>query len=54
MRRAMEFVLRVKAVYTMSELKRIDFVTFFQMLDECEQAEREAAERLEKSGPNEV
>lgn len=43
----MEFVLKVKGVYTLSDIRQIDFVTFFKMLDECEQQQRDEVERLE-------
>jgi len=44
-----EFVLRVSP-YTLPDIKAMDYLTFFRVVNECEQREREAVERLEKQG----
>jgi len=41
-----EFVLRVSP-YQMADIKKLDYLTFFRVVNECEQREREAVERLE-------
>lgn len=46
-RMACEFILRHKP-YTESELLRKDVLTFFRLISECEDAEREQIERLQK------
>lgn len=49
MARAIEFILRVKTVYTEGDLLRKDYLTFFRMLDEAENEERENIARMEKT-----
>jgi hypothetical protein len=49
MRRATEFILRVKGVYTLADVRRMNFVTYFKVLAEAEQSEREAIARMEKN-----
>lgn len=41
-----EFVLRTSP-YRMPEIKEMDYMTFFRVVNECEQREKEAVERLE-------
>ena len=45
----MEFILKIKQVYTLADLERMDFVTYFQLLKE---AETEAAEELKRMEAN--
>lgn len=49
MRRTTEFILRVKQVYTLADIRKMDYVTYFQMLSESEEAERQAIARMEKA-----
>lgn len=46
-RHTVEFVLE-KSPYQMPDLMRLDCLTFFRLVNECEQREREAIDRLEK------
>lgn len=46
-RRSLEFIMRVKP-YTESDLMRKDFLTYFDILQEAEEEERRAIERMEK------
>lgn len=46
-RHMVEFVLRVSP-YSLPDIKKLDYLTFFRIVNECEQREREAVERLEK------
>ena len=50
MRRATEFILRVKGCYTESDILKKDYLTFFRLLDEAESEERENIARMEKQG----
>ena len=43
----MEFILRVKSVYTESDILRKDYLTYFRMLEEAEQEQREINARIE-------
>lgn len=40
--------MRVKECYTESDILRKDYLTFFRLLDEAENEEREAIARMEK------
>jgi len=44
-----EFVLKFSP-YVSTDIKAMDYLTFFRVVNECEQREREAVERLEKQG----
>lgn len=44
---SLEFIMRVKGVYSLSDLKRMDYITYFRLLDEAEQQEMEAIKRME-------
>lgn len=48
MRHALEFIMRVKPFYREDDLMKKGFLTFFTMLEECENAEREAVDRMER------
>jgi hypothetical protein len=48
-RHMVEFVLR-SSPYTLPDIKKMDYLTFFRVVNECEIREREAVERLEKQG----
>lgn len=48
MRHGIEFIMRVKP-YTERDLLRKDYLTFLKILKECENEEKKAVERLEKS-----
>ena len=52
MRQATEFILRVKQVYTLSDIRKFDFLTYFKILEEAEVQEQEAIERMKQA--NEV
>ena len=52
MRQATEFILRVKQVYTLSDIRKFDFLTYFKILEEAEIQEQEAIERMKQA--NEV
>jgi len=42
--------MRVKPFYSEKDLMVKGFLTFFTMLEECENLEREAVARMEKAG----
>jgi len=48
-RRMTEFILRVKQVYTLADVLAMDFVTYFKVLEEAEQQEKEEIARMEKA-----
>ena len=52
LRRATEFILRVKGCYSESDVLRKDYMTFFRLLDEAEEEERSNIERIEKANKN--
>lgn len=42
-----EFILAVKKVYTLQDLKRMDFVTYFKVMKEAEEQEKELIAQME-------
>lgn len=47
MRRATEFIIRVKGVYALADIKRLDFITYFKILNEAEEEQAEQVARME-------
>ena len=50
LRHGMEFIARVRPVYTIADLQKTDYLTFFLLLDECEAEQREAIARAKEKG----
>jgi hypothetical protein len=48
-RHSVEFILRVKGVYTEADLMRKDYMTFFKMLQEAEDEEMDRIKRMEQA-----
>ena len=46
-RHTVEFVLR-SSPYSMPDIMKLDYLTFFRIVNECEIREKEAVDRLEK------
>lgn len=46
----MEFVLNHSAYKTLPDVMKLDYLTFFRVVNECETREKEAVDRLEKQG----
>ena len=46
-RHTVEFVLKTSP-YSMPDIMKIDYLTFFRVVNECEDREKEAVDRLEK------
>lgn len=44
-RHGMEFIMRVRPFYTLTDLVKVDYLTFFQLIEECEAEQREAIAR---------
>ena len=49
-RHTMEFILNHSAYKHMADVFKLDYLTFFRVVNECEQREKENIERLEKQG----
>ena len=49
-RHGMEFIMRVRPFYSLADLEKTDYMTFFQLLDECEAEQREAIARAKENG----
>lgn len=47
-RHGLEFILRVKEVYSESDILRKDYQTYFKMLREAEEQERENIARIQE------
>ena len=47
-RHGLEFVMRVRPFYTLQDLLKINYLTFFQLLDECEAEQKEAIARAKE------
>lgn len=48
-RHTVEFVLR-SSPYSLPDIMKLDYLTFFRIVNECETREKENIERLEKQG----
>lgn len=46
-RHMVEFVMRTSP-YSKADISKLDYLTFFRIVNECEQREKEAIDRLEK------
>lgn len=44
-RHGCEFICRVRPFYTLADLAKTDYLTFFQLLEECETEQKEAIAR---------
>lgn len=44
----MEFVMRVRPFYTRQDLVKINYLTFFQLLEECEAEQREINAKMKE------
>lgn len=42
--------MRVRSFYTLTDLLKLDYMVFFQLLDECEAEQKEAIERAKEKG----
>ena len=47
-RKGCEFVLKVKGVYTLENIHRMDYIIFFKLLEECEAEQRDAIARAKE------
>jgi hypothetical protein len=47
-RHTVEFVLNHSAYKTMQDVMKLDYLTFFRVVNECEAREKETVDRLEK------
>ena len=47
-RHGLEFICRVRPFYQMTELLKLDYMVFFQLLDECEAEQKEAITRAKE------
>lgn len=48
LRHGLEFIMRVRPFYTLSDLIKINYLTFFTLLDECEAEQKEAIARAKE------
>lgn len=48
LRHGMEFIMRVRPFYTRHDLLRLNYLTFFQLLEECEQEQREINAKMKE------
>lgn len=51
-RHGLEFIMRVRPFYTRNDLLRIDYRTFFALLDECEAEQREMIAKQNETAKN--
>jgi len=47
-RHGLEFVMRVRSFYTVTDLLKLDYMVFFTLLDECEAEQKEAIARAKE------
>lgn len=48
LRHGLEFIMRVRSFYTLSDLIKTDYITFFTLLEECEAEQKEAIARAKE------
>lgn len=49
-RHSLEFIMRVRSFYTLTDLVKTDYLTFFALVEECEAEQREAIARAKQNG----
>lgn len=48
-RKGCEFIMKVKErIYSLDNIQRMDYITFFQLLEECEAEQRDAIARAKE------
>lgn len=47
-RHGMEFVMRVRPFYTLADLMKTHYLTFFQLLEECEAEQKEINAKMKE------
>ena len=48
LRHGLEFIMRVRSFYTLSDLIKTDYITFFTLLEVCEAEQKEAIARAKE------